>query len=81
MNIGEFLNEFYGFLSTIVARAMSVRVTIPTGRFRFIMGSFLTLFLNMVSVASLSSMSGFPVITCLVIISETLVFLGVSAFL
>jgi hypothetical protein len=40
----------------------------------------LTLFLNITSVASLSSISGFPVMTCLVIISEIFVSLGFLHF-
>jgi len=59
------------FSSMLVARAMSVRVTIPTNRFPSVIGSFFTLSLNINRVASRVSMSGVPVITCLVITSDT----------
>jgi len=64
------------FWSMLVARAMSVNVTMPTSLLPSVIGSFLTLSLNMSLVASIMSVFGEAVMTFLVIISETLVCLG-----
>ncbi len=62
--------------SMLVALAMSVNVTMPTILLPSVIGSFLTLSLNMSRVASKTSMSGVPVMTLRVMISVTLVCLG-----
>jgi hypothetical protein len=57
--------------STLVARAMSVRVTMPTSLFPSTIGSYFVLFLNIRLVASGISMSDVPVMMWLLIASKT----------
>ncbi len=64
------------FWSMLVALAMSVNVTMPTSLLFCVIGSFLTLSLNISRVASKTSILGVPVMTLRVMISVTLVCLG-----
>lgn len=64
------------FWSMLVALAISVNVTMPTSRLFSVIGSFLTLSLNISRVASKTSILGVPVITFRVMTSVTRVCLG-----
>ena len=68
------------FWSMLVERAMSVNVIMPTSLLPSVIGSFFTLSLNISLVASRVSMFGVPVMTFLVMISETRVSLGFLHF-